>query len=40
METENAAILRYAKFERIATITLTASPLTRQTVILITITPR
>jgi hypothetical protein len=40
VETESAAILRYTKPDRIATVTLTASPLTRQTVILITITPR
>jgi hypothetical protein len=40
LETESAAILRYAKDDRIATVTLTASPLTRQTVVLITITPR
>jgi hypothetical protein len=40
VKTEDAAVLRYAKPDRLATVTLTTNPLNRQTVVLITITPR
>lgn len=40
METDNAAVLRYSKTERSATITLTANPLTDQTIVLIAINAR
>lgn len=40
METDTAAVLRYRKPDRTATITLTANPLTDQTIVLIAVNAR
>lgn len=40
VETDSAAILQYTKTDRVATVSLTASPLASQTIVLITIAPR